>query len=235
MTSNLSSHTEEHFEFVDYTSVSNFERLIACIEDAVSSWGLKDGRYGLDDSIQQETLLFNDEVYELCYSINSNREETKVEMPLADTILFSENYALHQWTGLKRILVLKPTQQSLKTKLFLSQRPTIELYQAKNLISACAIAFQNMGCRVPVFVPVGQARYNLYIGYMLTTQQPKGALNETEVRFNMSLTIPTTNTTANINNLKDAFIQKLGLFREEYGNTNKKQVKPAMILICFKN
>lgn len=46
-----SSHCgDELFEFVDYTSVSDFERLVTAIEEILHSWGTKDGAYGVFSS-----------------------------------------------------------------------------------------------------------------------------------------------------------------------------------------
>ncbi|CAM0139650.1 unnamed protein product [Umbelopsis sp. WA50703] len=78
-----STQSEELFEFVDYTSASNFERLANAIEEILSLWGLKHSDYGItgadtatapegpgqssDDNVRQESISIEDTNYNLIY------------------------------------------------------------------------------------------------------------------------------------------------------------------------
>ena len=58
----------------------------------------------------------------------------------------------------------------------------------------------------------------MYMGYGVTSQQPQSPINETEVRFNMTLTIPPASHLSYLEGLKTLFLQKLSMHREDYGN-----------------
>ncbi|KAI8643079.1 Rab3 GTPase-activating protein catalytic subunit-domain-containing protein [Parasitella parasitica] len=241
-----SSYSEDlsRYEFVDYTSVSHFEKFVTHIEETLYSWGIKDGSYGIFSQQQvanvkaaiaqpspveftrREELSMSDDVYQLTYychptitTSTTDTEEGAVEhFHQFNTVQY---HPLHRWTGQERLLVLKPMQDSLKKKIFNTNKSSIDISQTKQLISACAIAFQNTGCRVPVFVPVGQNRHEMYMGYGVTTQQPDSPFNETEVRYNMTLTIPPAADLSYLEGLKTLFLQKLSMHREDYGKSGE--------------
>lgn len=238
-----SSYSDElsRYEFVDYTSVSNFEKFVTTIEETLFSWGIKDGSYGIFSNEQlqnhgaaishpsaleftrRETLVMGEDAFELTYHHHplEGQPERKESFPLAADQFYYFGYqqyqSLHRWTGFNRILMMQPNNDSLKKKLFNpGGKSTVDIYQAKQIISACAIAFQNVGCKIPVFVPVGQSRHEMYMGYMLNSNT-HDALNETEVRFNMSLTTPPSSELSYLDGLKTLFVQKLRANREDYG------------------
>ncbi|KAI8335054.1 Rab3 GTPase-activating protein catalytic subunit-domain-containing protein [Chlamydoabsidia padenii] len=106
MTSNRrqsAGHGEELFEFVDYTSVSNFERLVTSIEEVLLSWGVKDNSYGVfsDDMLtmvpnklptsstpfeysRQESVSVGTETYKLTYHCHPHAalDSTSSTLPL---------------------------------------------------------------------------------------------------------------------------------------------------------
>ncbi|KAK4513612.1 uncharacterized protein ATC70_005616 [Mucor velutinosus] len=226
------------YEFVDYTSVSHFEKFVTHIEETLYSWGVKDGSYGLFSQEQlararaaiahpsateftrRETLAMGDDVFQLTYhyhptaSINEIDDTQQQHFYQFST---AQYHPLHRWTGLDRLMIVKPMQDSIKNKIFNSSKSSVDISQAKLLISACAIAFQNAGCQVPVFVPVGQSRHELYMGYGVTSQRPQSAINETEARYSMTLTTPPVSHLSYLDGLKTLFLQRLSMHREDYG------------------
>ncbi|KAI7906743.1 Rab3 GTPase-activating protein catalytic subunit-domain-containing protein [Cokeromyces recurvatus] len=229
------------YEFVDYTSVSHFEKFITQIEEALYAWGIKDGSFGIFSQDQlanakaailspsaehltrKETLSFNGVDYQLSYHYHPIALANKAQhFPLAAEEFYqfsNTNYhPLHRWTGQERLLILQP---SVKKKMFINTsggKSANEMASAKQLLSACTIALQNAGCKIPVFLSVKQTRHQMYIGYMLICNDPGNPLNETEVRFNMSLITPSTTTVLwELDELKTSFLQKLSVHREDYG------------------
>ncbi|CEP17446.1 hypothetical protein [Parasitella parasitica] len=231
------------YEFVDYTSVSHFEKFVTHIEETLYSWGVKNGSYGIFSQEQlanakaaiahpssaeftrKETLSMADDVFQLTYhyhpttATTTNAEEDPAEhFYQFNTVQY---HPLHRWTDKERLLILKPIQGSIKKKIFNTNKSSVDISQAKQLISACAIAFQNAGCSVPVFVPVGQNRHEIYMGYGVTIQQPDSPINETEMRYNMTLTIPPASHLSYLEGLKTLFLQKLSMHREDYGKSGE--------------
>jgi hypothetical protein len=202
------------------------------IEETLYSWGLKDGSFGIfskeqldnhgaaishpstQEFIRREQLSMGEEAFQLSYSYQPNIG--KEEFPLAGNNFYQfghENYhLLHRWTGQDKILIMTPHNDSIKKKLFNNNGK----YQAKQILSACAIAFQNVECKIPIFVPFGQNKHELYIGYMLNSNT-NDSLAETETRFNMSLTTPLSSQLSYLDGLKTLFLQKLSMQCEDYG------------------
>ncbi|KAL7324028.1 hypothetical protein PS15p_210601 [Mucor circinelloides] len=229
------------YEFVDYTSVSHFEKFVTHIEETLYSWGVKDGSYGLFSQEQlanaraaiahpsateftrRETLAMGDDVFQLTYHYHPTIANIASDEAGAAEHFYqfsaAQYHPLHRWTGLDRLMIVKPMQDSIKKKIFNSNKSSVDISQAKLLISACAIAFQNAGCNVPVFVPVGQSRHELYMGYGVTSQQPQSPINETEVRYNMTLTTPPVSHLSYLDGLKTLFLQRLSMHREDYGKS----------------
>ncbi|KAG0176528.1 Rab3 GTPase-activating protein catalytic subunit [Apophysomyces sp. BC1034] len=225
-----STHSEELFEFVDYTSVSNFERLVTAIEEILLSWEVKDGSFGIfsDDQVssasaaitnpsstefsRHELLSVGDEAYKLtfhCHPMVAHRLESDQTLALSDFFLFDTTtfHPLHRWTGFGRFFILAPVLDPLKTKLF-SRNRVVDPNQAKYLLSACAIAFHNTGCTVPAFVQMNHSRHGLYSGYMLHCG-PDDPLSNIEIRFNTIVTAASSEYT-NLNGLQRLFLKKLG-------------------------
>ncbi|KAG0243650.1 Rab3 GTPase-activating protein catalytic subunit, partial [Mortierella sp. GBA43] len=125
-----------------------------------------------------------------------------------------EHHILHRWTGLTHILVLAPTSNA--------DSKIIDLGSAKLLLSSFAIAFQNTGCNVPVFVPTGHTKNKTYTGLSIQpqpshTRDPDVGLEETaedqaiEVRFNtVVVPYPPAHYT-NLSGILDLFIERMGL------------------------
>lgn len=239
-----SDEISSRYEFVDYTSVSPFEKFVTHIEETLYSWGVKDGSYGIFSQQQlnnakaaianpsaaeytrNETLVMSENMYQLAYHYHPTTTSAESQQPLAADHFYQYNgqyHPLHRWAGQDRIMIIKPMQGSLKTKIFNTTTGTstsVDLALAKHLISACAIAFQNTGCKVPVFVPVGQSRHDMYIGLMVRSGQNEenSPLKDTEVRYTMTLTTPPTSEFSDLDELKALFLQKINVHREDYGN-----------------
>ncbi|KAI9314734.1 Rab3 GTPase-activating protein catalytic subunit-domain-containing protein [Dichotomocladium elegans] len=294
--------SEEFFEFVDFTSVSNFERLSTALEEILNSWGTRDGDYGIfgdnipetpetpDGQQQQqckqiqeyarsEYVCIGDKTYKITYHCHpyafqrqhqqqrhpaigqSNTHISPLAYPdfsfLSQQTIISpaenstETHSLHRWTGFDRLFVLTLAQGSLKSKIFSQGRNSVELPQAKKLLSACTIAIQNVKCPVPVFVPAGQSRHGMYIGYLLgpaendsggssSSSSSNSDLHDVEFRFNTSLTFPITPKDARIDGLFVRFSQKMDMFYEDCGvfplkDTDKDCKAAAAFTYTFKN
>ncbi|KAG2227735.1 hypothetical protein INT45_004777 [Circinella minor] len=268
--------SEELFEFVDYTTVSNFERLSTALEEILYSWGSKDGEYGIfsneslnaaNDAInntnnnnlkssnksnshnssadyyfRSELLSIGEETYKLTYHCHpyatQRQQEDQQEYPLAfpDFYLLGSStcnsqqqnsntagsknnkthHALHRWTGFDRLFILTPILDSLKAKLFSPGKPTVDINQAKILVSACAIAFQNARCTVPIFVPVGSSRHNMYIGYLMQAGEGNG-IRDVELRFNTTITYPISSQYTRLDGIRNLFLTKQETFFEDCG------------------
>ncbi|CAO3598852.1 unnamed protein product [Absidia cylindrospora] len=230
-----SSYGEELFEFVDYTSVSNFERLVTAIEEVLLSWGVKDNSYGVKESLSVGT-----ETYKLTYHCHPYATTLQEAPPTQPLVL--ENYyhcepplisaettkafhPLHRWTGLGRFFILAPVSDSIKSKLFASSRVNVDIHQAKLLLSASAIAFNNVHCPVPVFISVGQARYHSYTGYMLN----HNGQMDLEVRFN-STVISSPPLHCHMNGFQELFLQNLNTNRFDNGLPPLSPIEKRSIL-----
>ncbi|KAG2233941.1 hypothetical protein INT48_009754 [Thamnidium elegans] len=235
-----SSYSDElsRYEFVDYTSVSNFEKFVTTIEETLLSWGLKDGSFGIfskeqlkrhgaaiqhpsaQEFTRTETLVMAQDAFQLTFHHHPSNPQQKEEFPLSGDEFYQFGQAyhnLHRWSGLDTLLIIRPSMDSIKKKIFnTGGKSSMDVYLAKQVVSACAVAFQNVVCRVPVFVQVGQSRHEMYLGYMLN-MDTKDQMSETEVRFHMSLTTPPSSQLSYLDGLKTLFLQKLSVRREDYG------------------
>ncbi|ORZ18515.1 Rab3 GTPase-activating protein catalytic subunit-domain-containing protein [Absidia repens] len=253
-----SSYSEELFEFVDYTSVSNFERLVTAIEEVLLSWGVKDNSYGVfsddmlsmvNDSVtttapfeftRKESLSVGTETYKLAYHCHPYATTLQTapstqplvlenyyqcEPPLSSAETTKTFHPLHRWTGLGRFFILAPVSDSIKSKLFASSRVSVDIHQAKLLLSASAIAFNNVRCPVPVFISVGQARYDSYTGYMLNHN---GEM-DLEVRFN-STVISSPPMHCHMNGFQELFLQNLNTNRFDNGFPPLSSIEKHSIL-----
>ncbi|KAG0030955.1 Rab3 GTPase-activating protein catalytic subunit [Podila clonocystis] len=70
----------------------------------------------------------------------------------------THHHSLHRWTALTHFLVITPVTISdiFASSMASASSAIIDLSSAKLLLSSFAIAFQNTGCNIPVFVPTGQ-------------------------------------------------------------------------------
>jgi Rab3 GTPase-activating protein catalytic subunit len=243
--SSNSDELSSRYEFVDYTSVSPFEKFITHIEETLYSWGIKDGSFGIFSQQQldnakaaiahpsaveftrKETLAMGDDVYQLTYHYHPTFTTEATTQPLAADHFYqytSQYHPLHRWTGQDRIMVIQPMQGSLKTKIFnTTGKSSADMALAKHLISACAIAFHNTECQVPIFVPVGQSRHDMYVGLMVRGSHEGSALKDTETRFTMTLTTPPTSEFSDLDGLQALFLQKLNVHRQDYGKKKNAQ------------
>ncbi|KAI8391695.1 Rab3 GTPase-activating protein catalytic subunit-domain-containing protein [Radiomyces spectabilis] len=254
-----STQSEDLFEFVDYTSVSNFERLATAIEQALCEWGLKDAAYGCfsDDQLaiataalthpiptdftRHETLAIGEDLFKLSYHCHpaarfthhdssSPPRDEHADLPLALDEFYrltsvteindpQDYHPLHRWTGMGRLLILKPMTDNSKLKYFSTSSRSVDIHQAKTLISACAIAFRNINCSVPIFVPIGQSRNALYNGYML---QNDSVLEDVEIRFNTTLTSPLLLHYTELDGLHSLFQHKLAMSQPNHGASDRQ-------------
>ncbi|KAI8350588.1 Rab3 GTPase-activating protein catalytic subunit-domain-containing protein [Choanephora cucurbitarum] len=222
------------YEFVDYTAASDFEKLITHIEEIISTWGLKEGSNGIfSDHTQtpgdtrKEKINLTDDTYELAYHYHPSSNHSNT-LAFPDFYQYVQFHPLHRWTGLSRLLILRPLQDSFRKKMLGSTGQSTQLSQAKQLISACAIAFQNTGCCLPIFVPLGQHRHELYTGYRMN-HQPGTLFDQTESRFSMSL-VPLTSPFYSLEEVRTLFIQKLIQQQDDYGISKPSPISMTTVL-----
>ncbi|KAG2180049.1 hypothetical protein INT43_003836 [Umbelopsis isabellina] len=237
-----STQSEELFEFVDYTSASNFERLANAIEEILSLWGLKHSDYAFtsaenvpaenghgqssEDNVRQESISIEGTNYNLIYHSQAkliDDDYEPINAPFAKEALSSvitnhddkglNFHALHRWTTIPQFLVLEPTNQSFRSRLFASGKAIVDINQAKLLISACSIAFHNTGCRIPVFIRCGSSRHDLFIGYRLNGDANN---NLTETNYNTMIVPSLPSTWSDLNIVRRIFRKKLDV--DEYDN-----------------
>ncbi|KAF9576961.1 Rab3 GTPase-activating protein catalytic subunit [Mortierella alpina] len=150
-----------------------------------------------------------------------------------------QHHSLHRWTALTHILVLSPLSDA--------STHIIDLGTAKLLLSSFAIAFQNSGCNVPVFVPTGLPKNRTYTGLsiqpqLLHSRESELGLEETaedqaiEVRFNTVLVPYPPAQYTNLSGILDLFIERMGIEdeydgssagvdgAEEYSQATKEQI-----------
>ncbi|KAI8600714.1 Rab3 GTPase-activating protein catalytic subunit-domain-containing protein [Dissophora ornata] len=125
-----------------------------------------------------------------------------------------DHHILHRWTALTHILVLSPAVDT--------DPLIIDLGSAKLLLSSFAIAFQNTGCNIPVFVPIGHPKNRTYTGLSIQPQLSHARDSELgleesmedqaiEVRFNTVVVPYPPAQYTNLSGILDLFIQRMGI------------------------
>ncbi|GJJ73123.1 Rab3 GTPase-activating protein catalytic subunit [Entomortierella parvispora] len=195
----------------------------------------------------EETITLDDVSYQLCYRYHpakarmaSGVEHIDLEfLPL--TLEGIQHHELHRWTSLTHILVLSPSSTSNKSGTSSSNNNNIiDLGTAKLLLSSFAIAFQNTGCNIPVFVPTGQAQSRTYNGLSIQPQtfQLQGTefgLDETaedqaiEVRYTTVLVPypPAQYKNLSLSGILDLFIERMGVDHESILDSQDLEGEPG--------
>nr|CAG8452192.1 124_t:CDS:10 [Entrophospora candida] len=226
---------EEHFEFVDYTAASQWERFITTVEEVLTGWGVNDGQLGIFDEsrlsplhdkiyikkvggidpfVKRETIILDDNSYTLSYHYHPINQFLPLTLPNSSRDLSSVKLCeIHRWTGLTHILVLSLSDMFSFDSI--SKSSKIDLSTTKMLLSSFAIAFHNIKCKLPVFVPTGGLYNNpLYTGYMCLYKQEDNNdasdLSEAEIRFNTTYIRDVTKY-SNLESLTKLFIEKMDL------------------------
>jgi hypothetical protein len=96
-------------------------------------------------------------------------------------------HPIHRWSGFSHLLLLTPfsisdifdsdnqNNNSSDSPMGYSRKDNsivMDLSTTKLLMSAFAIAFQNTGCNLPIFVPIGVQWRSLFAGYLVTSNMP---------------------------------------------------------------
>ncbi|KAF8926731.1 Rab3 GTPase-activating protein catalytic subunit [Dissophora ornata] len=161
-----------------------------------------DGHIHLDDKMNsaplyqlREMLSLDDATYALSYHYHPAKARAAAGIERIDhdflptTLEGIQHHCLHRWTSLTHILVISPVTIS---DIFASTMSSssassaiIDLSSAKLLLSSFAIAFQNTGCNIPVFVPTGQPWNLTFTGLLIQPQAPaptpRSTLEEQEI------------------------------------------------------
>lgn len=169
------------------------------------------------------TITLEDASYILSYRYHPAKARVaagvqRIDLDFLPTSLEGqEHHILHRWTALTHILVLAPASNP--------DSVIIDLGCAKILLSSFAIAFQNTGCNIPVFVPTGQAKNKIYTGLSIRPQLsnahdpelgPEWTSDDQaiEVRFNTVVVPYPPAQYTNFSGILDLFIERMGLENE---------------------
>ncbi|KAF9203292.1 Rab3 GTPase-activating protein catalytic subunit [Haplosporangium sp. Z 27] len=125
----------------------------------------------------REMLSLDDATYSLSYHYNPARARAaagaeRIDLEFLPKTLDGVQYhSLHRWTSLTHLLIISPvTIPDIFASAVSSSSITsaiIDLSSAKLLLSSFAVAFQNTGCSIPVFVPTGQPWNLTFMGLMI--------------------------------------------------------------------
>ncbi|KAF9292414.1 Rab3 GTPase-activating protein catalytic subunit [Mortierella alpina] len=126
----------------------------------------------------KEMLSLDDATYALSYQYHPAKAQAsagakRVDLDFLPTTLEgTQHHSLHRWTSLTHILIISPVTISdiFASSSMSSSSAIIDLSSAKLLLSSFAIAFQNTGCSVPVFVPTGQPWNLTFTGLSINPQ-----------------------------------------------------------------
>ncbi|KAG0360087.1 Rab3 GTPase-activating protein catalytic subunit [Podila minutissima] len=136
------------------------------------------------------------------------------------------HHSLHRWTALTHFLVISPVTISdiFASSMASASSAIIDLSSAKLLLSSFAVAFQNTGCNIPVFVPTGQPWNLTFTGLSIQPelhqqqQSRPGAVLENEeddqgieVRFNTVLVPYPPVQQTYLPGILDFFIQRMSI------------------------
>ncbi|KAF9152879.1 Rab3 GTPase-activating protein catalytic subunit [Linnemannia schmuckeri] len=187
----------------------------------------------------REMLSLDDATYALSYQYHPAkiRLAEGVERIDLDFLPISlegvAHHSLHRWTAQTHILIISPVTisdiftTSLSSSSSSASSAIIDLSSAKLLLSSFAIAFQNTGCNIPVFVPTGQPWNMTFTGLMIqsmpssstpSSDQPDLLDDEydndgqaIEVRFNtVHVPYPPVQYT-HLSGIMDYFIERMGI------------------------
>ncbi|KAF9962263.1 Rab3 GTPase-activating protein catalytic subunit [Mortierella alpina] len=126
----------------------------------------------------KEMLSLDDATYALSYQYHpakalASTGAKRIDLDFLPTTLDGiQHHSLHRWTSLTHILIISPVTISdiFASSSMSSSSAIIDLSSAKLLLSSFAIAFQNTGCSVPVFVPTGQPWNLTFTGLSINPQ-----------------------------------------------------------------
>ncbi|CAO3564179.1 unnamed protein product [Mortierella alpina] len=123
-------------------------------------------------------LSLDDATYALSYQYHPAKARAsagakRIDLDFLPTTLDgTQHHSLHRWTSLTHMLIISPVTISdiFASSSMSSSSAIIDLSSAKLLLSSFAIAFQNTGCSVPVFVPTGQPWNLTFTGLSINPQ-----------------------------------------------------------------
>ncbi|KAG1702100.1 Rab3 GTPase-activating protein catalytic subunit [Nymphon striatum] len=182
VTSCTKSDQEDVFEITDFTTVSDWEKFIAQLEELIQEWKLSSvekkpplkanelttGKWNkITETLNFVKFDFN--VYHLFLEQDrATDSQSKVEdddedsdqrpMALAD-LMFSGNdfspkrHCLVQWYGLRDFIVVQPNFDGIFTET-----------KAKLLLSSATVALDNANCHIPIFIQVHNKDKDLFLG-----------------------------------------------------------------------
>ncbi|KAI9305851.1 Rab3 GTPase-activating protein catalytic subunit-domain-containing protein [Cunninghamella echinulata] len=251
-----SSYAEELFEFVDYTSVSNFERLVTAIEEILLSWGVKDGSHGVfsdtalstnakkntttsnsNEYARHESISVGDEAYKLtyyCHAISLGQNAlTKYPFSFDEFYLFNPPQQVSNDTT----KVFHPLHRWTGIDRFFILTPVSDSLKSKLFSSS-----KNS-------VDIHQSKYlisacstafnNLHCSIPVFIQIGQARYHtfngymfqqddkmDLDIRFEMSV-IPTPNLRCHMCDFLDLFTQKLDIHR--FNNRNNHSVAPLTL------
>ncbi|KAF9988164.1 Rab3 GTPase-activating protein catalytic subunit [Modicella reniformis] len=219
----------------------------------------------------REMLSLDDATYSLSYHYHPAKARIaegaeRIDPNFLPTTLEGIQYHnLHRWTSLTHLLIISPVTisdifASTISSSSSTSSVTIDLSGAKLLLSSFAIAFQNTGCSVPVFVPTGQPWDLTFMGLMIQSQSPAPPLRVTdaseengtllymdeeeddqgiEVRFNTTVVPYPPVQFSSLSGITKFFIEKMGIDDHNqasspgtHSQSTKEQIN-ATALFCY--
>jgi hypothetical protein len=138
----------------------------------------------------REMLSLDDATYALSYHYHPAKAKIAEGVEgidldfLPNTLEGVQHHHLHRWTSLTHVLIISPVTISdifASTMSSSTGSVIVDLNSAKLLLSSFAIAFQNTGCAIPVFVPTGQPWDLTFMGLMIQSQLSAPPLGEATI------------------------------------------------------
>ncbi|KAF9315380.1 Rab3 GTPase-activating protein catalytic subunit [Podila horticola] len=192
------------------------------------------GQFSSSDRVYQlkEMLSLDDASYAFSYHYHPAMAKLAlgldgVDLEFLPTKLAGvRHHSLHRWTALTHFLVISPVTISdiFASSMASASSAIIDLSSAKLLLSSFAIAFQNTGCNIPVFVPTGQPWNLTFTGLSIQPElhhqqqsQPGAELENEEddqgieVRFNTVLVPYPPVQQTYLPGILDFFIQRMSI------------------------
>ncbi|KAG0229341.1 Rab3 GTPase-activating protein catalytic subunit [Actinomortierella wolfii] len=160
----------------------------------------------------KEVITLEDASYTLSYHYHPAKERmatlgaSKIDLDFLPVTLEGVSYhALHRWTGLTQLLIVSPVTISdiFASTVSPASSVVVDLSTAKLLLSSFAIAFQNTGCRIPVFVSTGQPWNNTFAGLSVQPQSASGGSSARVTTHLLQPSVPPTVSTPRRDDLED--------------------------------
>src|SRR6185437_10914993 len=191
----------------------------------------------IDPYIRKETIILDDNSYTLSYHCHpgskwldentASRESSEytsanqpcktpeflpLSLPTCSLGAQIEFHNLHRWTGWRHLLVITPT-----TRSDIYNTSSIDRSTTERVLESFVIAFKNIKCNLPVFVPTGQLSNSLYEGHLCLFPQDLSNEQFMKFRFHMLQVRDVQPAHTHLSGLTSLFSEKLKLHQRLHG------------------